>query len=427
MTPVDKGKFCGSCQKQVVDFSNMSDRQVAEFFKKPSTGSVCGRFMADQLDRGIEIPKKRIPWLKYFFRFVIPAFLVSIKASAEKRQGKINVNTVTKDTTKRASSQQIVALGMTGQVVCSKPLMGDTTVQTEAVIPEPFKVGQTKTGSNIYDGLTGYIPGPVIIRDLQSPFAIAKTKDLSIPAETINLSKELICRVGGLVINYDEPKQIEGLVTDEKGDAVPFASIENGKPGQGVSADENGFFRINKKWLNNKTGFVVSSAGFESRKVIKGEEKYLSGKLNVQLKSNGLLPEVVLTSFGQIRQGYVIGYSTVKGQAILVTDKKATNTNNVIKLPSEENSLLVYPNPVSPGATLNISFKNPEEGYYQLQLLNQSGQTVQQKEIRMDAGAKMVNINILSVAAGSYYLVLTDKKSGKRFTEKNYHTIIFES
>ena len=34
MTPVEKGKFCGACQKQVVDFSNMSDRQVAEFFKK---------------------------------------------------------------------------------------------------------------------------------------------------------------------------------------------------------------------------------------------------------------------------------------------------------------------------------------------------------------------------------------------------------
>jgi len=64
MTPVQQGKFCGSCQKSVVDFSNMSDRQVAEFFKKPSAGSVCGRFMQDQLDRSIEIPKKRIPWVK---------------------------------------------------------------------------------------------------------------------------------------------------------------------------------------------------------------------------------------------------------------------------------------------------------------------------------------------------------------------------
>jgi hypothetical protein len=64
----------------------MSDRQVAEFFKKPSTGSVCGRFMTDQLERDIEIPKKRIPWLKYFFQFAIPAFLVSIRASRKKHR-----------------------------------------------------------------------------------------------------------------------------------------------------------------------------------------------------------------------------------------------------------------------------------------------------------------------------------------------------
>src|SRR5215204_2566694 len=83
MSPVEKGRFCDSCQKQVVDFSNMSDRQIAVFFKKPSTGSVCGRFMQDQLDRDMEIPKKRIPWVKYFFQFALPAFLLSIKANSQ--------------------------------------------------------------------------------------------------------------------------------------------------------------------------------------------------------------------------------------------------------------------------------------------------------------------------------------------------------
>ena len=50
MTPVDKGRFCGSCQKQVVDFTTMSDEQLILFFKKQilsssKDGSVCGRFM----------------------------------------------------------------------------------------------------------------------------------------------------------------------------------------------------------------------------------------------------------------------------------------------------------------------------------------------------------------------------------------------
>lgn len=94
MTPSQKGRFCDSCQKQVVDFSNMSDREIALFFKKPSTGSVCGRFITDQLDRDIDIPKKRIPWFKYFFHFILPTFLISVKSSAQtKKQQEVQYDT----------------------------------------------------------------------------------------------------------------------------------------------------------------------------------------------------------------------------------------------------------------------------------------------------------------------------------------------
>jgi hypothetical protein len=84
MTPREQGRFCGSCQKTVVDFSTMSDRQIAEFFKRPLS-SVCGRFVADQLDRDIALPKKRIPWIRYFFQISLPAFLLSAKAQAQGR------------------------------------------------------------------------------------------------------------------------------------------------------------------------------------------------------------------------------------------------------------------------------------------------------------------------------------------------------
>ena len=88
MTATEKGRFCASCQKQVIDFSNKSDREIAMFFKKPSSGSVCGRFMDDQLNRDIEIPKKKVPWMKYFFQFLIPAFFISYRAT---EQGKVKV------------------------------------------------------------------------------------------------------------------------------------------------------------------------------------------------------------------------------------------------------------------------------------------------------------------------------------------------
>jgi hypothetical protein len=85
MTPEEKGRFCGSCQKTVIDFSNMNDRQLADYFKKPKS-SVCGRFKADQLDRDILIYKKRVPWVNYFFTIVWPAFVLLIKGCGQKEK-----------------------------------------------------------------------------------------------------------------------------------------------------------------------------------------------------------------------------------------------------------------------------------------------------------------------------------------------------
>ena len=87
MTPIEKGKLCSSCQKAVIDFTNMSDGQIAEFFKKPPS-SVCGRVYIDQLDRDIEIPKKRIPWTRYFFQFTWPAFVLFLKSCGVKQDAK---------------------------------------------------------------------------------------------------------------------------------------------------------------------------------------------------------------------------------------------------------------------------------------------------------------------------------------------------
>jgi hypothetical protein len=70
-------RFCANCRKNVVDFTLMSDRQIVDFFKKPSNQSACGRFLSDQLERDIILPNKRKPWFKYFFQIFIPAFFAS--------------------------------------------------------------------------------------------------------------------------------------------------------------------------------------------------------------------------------------------------------------------------------------------------------------------------------------------------------------
>jgi hypothetical protein len=78
----------------------------------------------------------------------------------------------------------------------------------------------------------------------------------------------------------------------------------------------------------------------------------------------------------------------------------------------------VFPNPVSSSASLHIECKKMDDGYYSLQLLDQSGKMVYSKELWIDADARLLDIEMPSVSAGSYFLKLTNKKSGKKFTEK---------
>ena len=364
MTPVEKGKFCGSCQKQVIDFSNMSDRQVAEFFKKPSTGSVCGRFMTDQLDRPIEIPRKRIPWVKYFFQIAIPAFLVSIKASAQKTQGQINVKSASKDTIKRGGvfADERITLGMVARPENLKPFMGDTVVT------------------------------PIIDTN-----RVVKGEIETVCAE------ELIGKVSPLLLNANvEALHIKGKVINEKGEPIPYASIYIKGTKTGVISSQNGEFSICPLANWQKVTLVSSSVGFESKEVLVERNNYSGQDVimqPVEMKYQ-LMGEIIVTRCYKKSSTEPIPVIPVTGQG------------------EKTKSFRVFPNPVSSGANLTIEWIETDEGYYNFQLLNQSGQQAHQQQLWIDAKARLLSIDVPLVAAGSYFLILTNKKTGKKFSEK---------
>lgn len=66
MTPVQKGRFCSSCEKNVFDFTRSTDLQIIETYNK--NNSICGRFLPSQLDRELFYPKKKKSvWLATVF------------------------------------------------------------------------------------------------------------------------------------------------------------------------------------------------------------------------------------------------------------------------------------------------------------------------------------------------------------------------
>ncbi len=71
MLPTEQGAFCNNCQKQVVDFTLLTDDEVLQFLNKNIGKKLCGRASTKQLNKlKIEINKNIIytnisKWKKY--------------------------------------------------------------------------------------------------------------------------------------------------------------------------------------------------------------------------------------------------------------------------------------------------------------------------------------------------------------------------
>lgn len=404
MTPVEKGRFCDSCQKQVVDFSGMSDRQVAEFFKKPSTGSVCGRFMSDQLDRDIEIPKKRMPWVKYFFQFALPAFLLSLKTSSAKSQGQVKVTTTSK-------SQQNIerTIGTPSIITPDKPSVGDTVTMDEVVIRVLSKPAQPRVPyycpetkgllANLMNGNYSccFIPE----KPKEQVIDISKVRDMTRPSVKFD-TNDLVGKVGMVSVNIDEKRNVTGFVVDEKDDPLPGVSVRIRGTRTGVAANNNGEFHIMARAGDY---LVVSGVGLESKEILL--DKAILDNLKISINTKGIKIKCVSITLGQVS---TTRYPRKKRQAIsLISSLLADTVSHTFK---------VFPNPVPSGSTVTIETKKATEGYYSVQLLNQSGQFAHQQQLWIEKKAKQVKIDLPVVPAGSYFLVLVNTKTGKKFTEK---------
>ena len=126
MTPNERGRFCQHCQKTVIDFSIMSDNEIANLVNH-SKEQICGRLHVSQLNREIYTTEKNTPWMK--IAAVVSALTLATPALSAK-------NTVI-ETVQLNEQENIIASGDTtgvisGQVVGNtdnrEPLSGATII-----------------------------------------------------------------------------------------------------------------------------------------------------------------------------------------------------------------------------------------------------------------------------------------------------------
>jgi len=240
MTASDKGKFCGSCQKQVIDFTRMTDTQLAAYFKKPSKGSLCGRFLGDQLDRKITVPRKEIPWIKYFFQFTIPLFLAS--CTGNRTKGKVAVETGQK----KSTSDKTVCTATTGLIslpdneeVQLAPIetVGEIWVDGITYIEPP---DTTRCSSKIEIADKEEIKFNSLFTDSLLPkarFTINKPDNISVEPKLLisneingpRVNQELIGFLGGLTVEYNSISDV--VFNSEESEETEPPVIQDLEPG----------------------------------------------------------------------------------------------------------------------------------------------------------------------------------------------------
>lgn len=118
MTHADSGKYCGACEKVVVDFSKMNDLQIKQYFTDYATQKTCGRFLDSQLERPLVVPSvtpfnkflnrlNQIPVTRTVVLFLTSASMWISSCVNNKTTGELSVT----DSTEK----------------CNTPLIDDTT------------------------------------------------------------------------------------------------------------------------------------------------------------------------------------------------------------------------------------------------------------------------------------------------------------
>ena len=133
MTQAEKGRFCQSCQKIVVDFTRMSDKQIIEYISKASS-QTCGHFYNDQLNRAIsETKEPKKSWWRRGWNVAAASLLFSTASYA---QGNVRVKKVKPLTVQKDSKQDEQAPMLDGFVSVRYSLIGRIL---DAITSEPIE------------------------------------------------------------------------------------------------------------------------------------------------------------------------------------------------------------------------------------------------------------------------------------------------
>jgi len=192
---------------------------------------------------------------------------------------------------------------------------------------------------------------------------------------------------------------IKGKVTTENGDKVPFATIELVESKQNTISDSSGEFQLKVKSSYLNSTLSVSSVGYETVLVDLKEEDPDDVNIVMTNSKAELLGEVKVIAYPATRCGFRMGglsYGVAIAENPVLTKLNELTGRNDIK---------IFPNPVSPGSSFNISFNVAETGNYKLELYDAAGRLMRVSTIPISSKKYVMNYGSnLSLIPGMYFV-----------------------
>jgi hypothetical protein len=204
--------------------------------------------------------------------------------------------------------------------------------------------------------------------------------------------------------------EIFGRVVDENGKGIPYASITVKGSKEGVMCDSTGFFQLEISTYEKKATLIVSSIGYSEQE--RQIELKKTDSVEIALSTNATLSgEVVVTAYGVTRTGKMtLGSTSIRMERISYLQKAKDYFLG--------DSIKVFPNPVKAGGQIKIEWKKAETAEYKIDLYSLQGQLVKSSLARIENEINVFAFQIPIITPGSYLLQMTNKKSGKKHSEK---------
>jgi hypothetical protein len=445
MTAVQQGRFCDSCSKQVVDFTNMTDGQVLNILQKAS-GKTCGRFTDDQLTRPLQqpyaplIPKHNY---KYIYHLMVTSLLTIGNGWAQPRQGKVAASTCQKPqqtgdtiiTPKPPVTDPQLTLSVKGEVrhITVGMLMAPIRVKEQLITgrvedenKQPLsKATVTVKGTRLMaitdDKGRFELYASNSIKEISLLVAKAgyaprslKTKEhanIKVMLQSrIKLSPQTALMGDVQVMPAPEkPQPIEGTVLDAEGSPIVNAAVRVKNPVMTFVTDSRGRFSFTLPPEVSSIEMNISSIGYLGRDTTFDVINMDHQKgIQVQLQQLRMGEVATIDEMLSCRVG---GLRIVRP----VTPKEKMDT--LIKKAFRNELFSIQPNPVQIGQEITLIFKRP--GKYEVQLFDNQGRFFDNREVTIEQKKQGYSfIPPATLAAGVYYIRATGINVKKTFVDK---------